>query len=131
DSASAAGTDVEGSFVDRLAAAGFNIESARSFTMEDDEFYLELLQTFIEEAEVKSANIRKFYDEEDWKNYQIAVHGLKSSARTIGSDSLADKALEQEMAAKESRTDDIRGGVDGLLEHYKEITDIIVKATKE
>ena len=127
----AAGPDAEGSFVDRLAAEGFNIESARSFTMEDDEFYLELLQTFIEEAEVKSANIRKFYDEEDWKNYQIAVHGLKSSARTIGSDSLADKALEQEMAAKESRTDDIRGGVDGLLEQYKEITDIIVKATKE
>ena len=120
----------EGSFVDKLAAAGFNIEGAHSYTMDDDEFYLELLETYVNGAQEKGEGIKKFYDEKDWKNYQIAVHGLKSSSRTIGADRLADLAYEQELAAKEENVSTIDEGVDKLLEEFRKITEEIKGAIK-
>ncbi|MBO6162092.1 MAG: Hpt domain-containing protein, partial [Eubacterium sp.] len=126
-------SEQSGSFTDRLAAAGFNIEEAHSFTMEDDEFYMELLETYISGAEEKRNNIKKFYDEENWKDYQIAVHGLKSSSRTLGADQLADLAYAQELAAKAlqdgSGTEDaIRGGIEELLRVYNDTVEVIQQA---
>lgn len=126
-------SEQSGSFTDRLAAAGFNIEEAHSFTMEDDEFYMELLETYISGAEEKRNNIKKFYDEENWKDYQIAVHGLKSSSRTLGADQLADLAYAQELAAKAlqdgSGTEDaIRGGIEELLRVYNDTVEAIQQA---
>jgi HPt (histidine-containing phosphotransfer) domain-containing protein len=111
--------------------AGFNIESAHSYTMDDDEFYMELLETFVSGEGEKAESIRKLYEEEDWKNYQIMVHGLKSAARTIGDDTLADLALAQEMAAKEGRIEDIRAGVDELISTYHESAIIVEGAIKD
>ena len=130
--AAAGGSTVtQSSFTDRLAMAGFNIESAHSYTMDDDEFYMELLETFVSGESEKAESIRKFYEEEDWKNYQITVHGLKSAARTIGDDTLADLALAQEMAAKEGRIEDIRAGVDELISTYHESAIIVEGAIKD
>ena len=114
--------DEGGTFVDKLARAGFNIEGAHSYTMDDDEFYLELLETYVNGASEKEESIRKFHDEKDWKNYQITVHGLKSSSRTIGADHLADLAYEQELAAKEENVSTIDEGVDKLLEEFRKVT---------
>ena len=119
-----------GTFTDKLAKAGFNIEEAHSFTMDDDEFYMELLETYINGVEEKVENIRHCYETKDWKNYQVAVHGLKSSSRTIGADHLADLSLAQEMAAKEERIDEIDAGVDELLKVYGEVAEIIEKAIR-
>ena len=127
----AAASTTRSSFTDRLAMAGFNIESAHSYTMDDDEFYMELLETFVSGESEKTESIRKFYEEGDWKNYQITVHGLKSAARTIGDDTLADLALAQEMAAKEGRIEDIRAGVDELIATYHESAVIVDGAIKE
>jgi HPt (histidine-containing phosphotransfer) domain-containing protein len=124
DGAGAAEED-GGTFVDRLAKAGFNIEEAHSFTMDDDEFYLELLETYINGIQEKEDGIRKCYAEKDWKNYQVLVHGLKSSSRTIGADHLADLALAQEMASKEQDVEKIDAGVEELLTTYHEITEVI------
>ena len=123
-----ASADDGGTFVDRLAKAGFNIEEAHSFTMDDDEFYLELLETYINGIEEKEGGIRKSYEEKDWKNYQVLVHGLKSSSRTIGADHLADLALAQEMASKEQDVEKIDAGLEELLTTYHEITEVIRNA---
>ncbi|MBR3538819.1 MAG: response regulator, partial [Eubacterium sp.] len=125
DGAGGSADTASGSFTDKLAAAGFNIEEAHSYTMDDDEFYLELLQTFAGTAGEKEETVRKLYEEENWKDYQIAVHGLKSSARTIGADTLADLALAQEMAAKGNDIPTIRAGVDELLKVLHETTKTI------
>ncbi len=119
-----------GTFTDRLAAAGFNIEGAHGFTMDDDEFYLELLETYVNGASEKEETIRSCYEAKDWKNYQVAVHGLKSSSRTIGADTLADLAYEQELAAKDEKTDVIENGVDTLLKTLHEVAEAITSAIR-
>ena len=129
--AEATGEASSSGFVDQLAMAGFNIEKAREFTIGDDEFYLELLETFVRNLDEKYEGIKKSYDAEDWQNYQILVHGLKSSARTIGDDTLADLAYAQELAAKALDVAKIHDGVEELLSTYKESVAIVAGAIKE
>ena len=37
--------------------------------------------------------------DKDWKSYNVQIHSVKSSARTIGAKELADRALELEKAS--------------------------------
>ena len=117
-------------FTDRLAKAGFNIEGARGYTMDDDEFYMELLETYVNGAKEKEDTIRQSFESKDWKNYQVAVHGLKSSSRTIGADQLADLAYAQEMAAKGQDVPAMEAGVEELLKTYGEVTKVIEEAIR-
>ena len=40
----------------------------------------------------KTDEINKFYAAEDWKNYTIVVHGIKSSMMSIGAVKLSEMA---------------------------------------
>ena len=52
------------------------------------------------------SQIREKYKEEDWKNYTIMVHALKSTARMIGAMELSEKfyRLEQLGNAEDEKT---------------------------
>ncbi|MBR1628129.1 MAG: response regulator [Lachnospiraceae bacterium] len=62
-----------------------------------EDLLIEVLKDFLEAIPGKSADIRRYFEEEDYKNYTILVHALKSSSRIIGAMQLsADAAyLEQ------------------------------------
>ncbi len=119
----------EGSRVAKLADMGFNTEAGIGYCANDEDFYIEMLETFANEWEEKSAAIKEDYDKKDIADYQIRVHALKSTAKTIGADSLSAMALEQENAAKAQDTDTIDKGVNALLEMYSEVVDKIRKVT--
>ena len=65
----------------------------------DHESYLIVLEAFLESdfATLLNTNFR----DENWQDYQISIHGLKSGAKTIGAVPLSNLALELEMALKE------------------------------
>ena len=62
----------------------------------------------------KRAELEDLYNTENWKDYTIKIHALKSSARLVGAKELADEALDLEQAGKETRIDHIR-------EHHAEV----------
>ena len=62
------------------------------------EGYLEIVEAVLEAD--YSEKIQNFYEIEDWHNYQILVHSLKSSSKSIGAEKLSAKALALESAAK-------------------------------
>ena len=62
-------------------------------------FYHEVLKSFVESNFTE--NLNNYYNQTDWKNYQILVHGIKSGAKSIGATKLSELALESEMALKE------------------------------
>lgn len=66
---------------------------------QDEEFYLELLQDFIE-LPIK-AQLTKYFEESDYKNYCIRIHGFKSGAYSIGAKALGDIAFELEKMTRE------------------------------
>jgi HPt (histidine-containing phosphotransfer) domain-containing protein len=62
--------------------------------------YLPLLKIFYESLDEKSDEIEGFYAAENWQDYTIKVHALKSSARIIGAVSFGEEAQLLENAGK-------------------------------
>ena len=55
---------------------------------------------FCDMYEEKHAEINKNLSEEDWQNYVINVHALKSNAYNIGCKQLGDMCLALELSSK-------------------------------
>ena len=121
---------VTGSFMDKLRAKGFNVEAALGYAMDDEDFYKELLETYIDEEGDKRAGISKYFEEKNWHEYQILVHALKSSSRTIGADKLSAMALAQENAAREQNEEAILAGYDEMMAESEKVIGMIREALK-
>ena len=65
----------------------------------DKNFYHEVLKAFVQSNFTEGLN--DYYKQQDWKNYQILVHGVKSGAKSIGAMKLSELAKESELALKE------------------------------
>lgn len=64
------------------------------------EMYASILKTFCDLKEDKKNKIQSAFDNEDWKNYTILVHALKSTSLQIGGEKLSAAAKELEMSGK-------------------------------
>ena len=65
-----------------------------------EELFRSLLEMFYESIQDRFEELEGFYLEEDWDNYAIKIHALKSSARLVGALELGDKAQLLEGAGK-------------------------------
>ena len=101
-----------------LRAAGMDPQVGLQYCQNDAEFYRSLLAEYSQGAAEKTANIKRFYEAEDWKNYGVLAHALKSTSRMIGVADLADAAAGLEAAANAENADKIREGHDWLMERY-------------
>ena len=102
--------------------AGFdflNTKKGMMYCGDNEEFYLEILKTFVESE--KSRFMEQYYAEQDWDNYRIQVHSLKSSALSIGAEKLSEHARTVELAVKEGRLDYVHQEHESLLIEYREI----------
>lgn len=93
--------------------------------------YLELLELYYMDGEEKYALIERLAREEDYKNYEIQVHGLKSASANIGADEFSALAKSHELAAKEGNARFIQDGLAKLLSEYKFLLHEIERALKE
>ena len=111
--------------ISKLSSAGFDTESGLRYTAGDHDFYLELVENFAEGCDRSLPIIRSDWERQDWADYQIRVHALKSTARQIGANELSDLALQQELAAKAQDADAIQAGAENLLQHYEDLCRLI------
>ncbi len=96
-----------------------NKENGLKFCMDSEEFYNEILEAFISQAEKFLAQLGEFYEKKDWANYAIIAHSLKSNTRTIGADNFADLSLKHELAGKASDEAFITGDYDNYIAALK------------
>ncbi|MBO4396299.1 MAG: response regulator [Eubacterium sp.] len=80
-----------------------------------EDLFMNVIRTFHDTADQKYREIVGFYLTNDWKNYTIRVHALKSSARIIGAMKLSKLAEALEMAGKSDDIDYIRSHSDACL----------------
>ena len=78
------------------------------------EQYIKILQGYCEDWENTGKGVEEAYTNQDWKNYTIAVHGLKGALRTIGATGVSEMARKLEFAGKEDR-------IDYILKHHEEL----------
>ena len=80
--------------------------------------YLPLLEMFYRSIDSSYKELDKLYNGRRTKDYVIRVHGLKSSARTIGAMKLGDAAQKLEDAGKNGDWDYIRTNHDAFLKDF-------------
>lgn len=83
------------------------------------EDYLSILSSFQSTVNEKADEIERYYREEDWKDYTVKVHALKSSSRIVGIDKLSEMARLLEEAGDKGDTDLIKNKTDELLTCYR------------
>lgn len=110
---------------------GVNIRDAVSRRNGGIEDYLELLNLFYLDGTNKCSYMEKLVSDENYKEYGIEAHALKSAAANIGAEALSKLAKEQEMAVKEGRIEQVLQEYSGLLSAYgnliKEIEGVLKK----
>src|SRR5574344_2528044 len=77
--------------------------------------YNETMQDFLDGIEEKKSNLKKFKDLNDWADYAIYAHSIKSDARYLGFTKVAEVALQHEMAGKESNQHFIEKDYDNFV----------------
>ena len=89
-----------------------------------EEAFRTVAKIFYDSIEGKAEELNKYYDEEDFKDYTIKVHALKSSCKLIGAMGTSKKAEKLEHAGKEENYDYIRKNHKAFMEEYKKYKDI-------
>ncbi|WP_026835888.1 PocR ligand-binding domain-containing protein [Eubacterium xylanophilum] len=77
-----------------------------------------VIKDYYNAIEKKSEIIKKYETEEDWKNYTIEVHALKSASRQIGAEELADMAADLEKAGNNEDAATIHDLTPAMLDLY-------------
>ena len=106
-----------------------NLETAMSYCMDSKEIFIEMLQEFFNGN--KAEQVNNLYAAEDWKNYRIQVHALKSTSLVIGAEKFSATAKAQEFAAKDERLDDLKNNHAEFIISYEKLLEQIGNWLKE
>ena len=104
--------------------AGIDPDKAIENSGSEDAFR-SVLKIFFESLDQRENEITDYYIAEDWKDYTIKVHALKSSARLVGAMELGDFAEKLEKAGKEGNTDYIRNNNEQLIGQLRKFKDVL------
>lgn len=107
-----AGVSPEAEGLEALTRAGINISQGISYCG-DREGLREIIAMYHAQGAGRSSQLKQLFEEQNWKNYAITAHALKSNSRGIGANDLAELAFGMEMAGKENR-------IEYILEHHAE-----------
>ncbi len=84
----------------KKAVPELDILTGMEYSMEDKDFYLEMLQMYVDMP--KLGKLNQYYQklEEHLRDYRVAVHALKSTSLNIGLVRLSEEAKQLELAAR-------------------------------
>lgn len=91
----------------------------------NENLFWEVLKDFYRLIEKKADLIEKLAAEENWNDYTVEVHALKSAARQIGAIDLSEKAAALEQAGKDENADFITPYTAPLLKDYRRFEEIL------
>lgn len=95
------------------------------------EDYVQILEVVLKHGQTRIERLNKLIQEEDYENYTIDVHALKSTAANIGAMELSKAAYEHEMAGKEKRYAYQKENFQSLLNEYAQVLREIAEALQK
>lgn len=96
-------------------------ETAMMYCCNSEEMYRELLNSYYGQREKWMTSIPSYIEQEDWENYRILVHSIKSNSMTIGAKNFSEEARKHEFAVKEGNYDLPKKEWKKFLTHYKKV----------
>ena len=76
-----------------------DFETGLMYSQGDEDLYVTLLKEFVLGYDEKVKSLKEFYEANDYENYGIVIHALKSSSKTIGASGFSSVCAELERAA--------------------------------
>ncbi len=101
-----------------LRAAGFQPEIGLRYCQNDADFYRDVLIEYAQSAAEKMQGMAESFAAEDWPEYAVLVHALKSTSKMIGASALSERAARMEAAANAGDAAAVRAGHEALLREY-------------
>ncbi len=90
------------------------VESAEG----DKDCVIFLFESFRDNVEKNKTDIVSSYEKEDYSNYTIFVHALKSTSKMIGAQNLSEMARKMEESGKAGEFDYIKENYDAMIAEY-------------
>ena len=91
-----------------------DVKLGMEYSTDKVEVYKEILTVFLQVKKQKQPELEMFFEQEDWKNYTIAIHALKSSSLNIGAKKLSGISAGLEKAGHD-------GNIDYIKEHHTDM----------
>lgn len=104
-----------------LEMESVDVKAAFANRRQSIEDYLDLLELFYTDGQDKVLLIKRLCEENDLKNYEIEVHGLKNAAASVGAMELSVLAKTHENEAHEGNLDFIKSNEKVLSNAYKTV----------
>ena len=111
-----------------LRASGIEPKTGLSYCQNDEIFYREILLEYANGRKEKAERLTKNFEEENWHDYAIDAHSLKSTSKTIGATDLAEIAAKLEKSASQENPDVSREAHDEMMKEYEAVTNAILSA---
>lgn len=116
--------DSEKQFLENLYF--LDVETGMKYCCNDVSFYHEMVRLYVEEE--KKEVLDAFLQKEDWENYRICIHALKSTSLSIGAVRLSNNAKALEAAVKEEKYEHVKSQHRMLMEEYGQLIEKLKKA---
>ncbi|MBR0133205.1 MAG: response regulator [Lachnospiraceae bacterium] len=108
--------------LDYFRSLGLDVEEGVSYAAGDEDFYLEMLKEYARSTDGKCDELEGYYNNEDWKNYKIQIHAIKSTSKTIGAEELSGAAKALEVASGNSDVDFMKKHHHEFLGKFKKLS---------
>ena len=100
-----------------ISIVGLDVKKAMEF-LGNEELFWSVLKEYYRVIDKKSMMIQEYEQKEQWKEYTVEVHALKSASRQIGALELAQVAEQMEAAGNAENGALIHKITPGMLEEY-------------
>lgn len=107
-----------------IQITGLDVQSAMKL-LGREELFWSVLKEYYRVIEKKYDLIKEYEQNEQWKEYTVEVHGLKSASRQVGANALAEEAEQMEAAGNREDAELIHKVTPGMLERYINYKDIL------
>lgn len=113
-----------------------NISMGLEYSNSEEDMFRSIIEMFCSLKDEKQEKIQKTFEQGDWKNYTIFIHGLKSTALSIGGEKLGKVAKDLEMAGNVLRDDnssesDKHEAENYIKSHHNEAMELYDKLVEE
>ena len=96
-----------------------------------EELLISTIKQYHSSIDQKALELQQFYEAEDWENYEIKVHALKSTSRLIGAVKLSKLAEHLEECAHNNTIDEIQKEHKNLIESFLDLRHILQPLLQE
>ena len=106
-----------------LHRIGIDTEEGIAYCADDAEFYEDMLREYLQESDGRAADLQRFYASQDWSQYGLCAHTVKSTSKMIGAKAVSELAREMELACRRRDAASVLAGHDRFLREYTDLAD--------